>query len=61
MNTNMTNQELIRDFDYILYALGETLCYAKADPDCDADEIPELVFTAQEILLNLRSFFNDKD
>jgi len=41
--------------------LGEALCYAEADPDCDADEIPELVFTAQEKLLNLRSFFNDKD
>jgi hypothetical protein len=61
MNTNMTNQQLRSELDYALYALGEALCYAEADPDCDADEIPELVFTAQEKLLNLRSFFNDKD
>jgi hypothetical protein len=57
----MTNQQLRSELDFILYALGETLCYAEADPDCDVDEIPELVFDAQKRLLNLRSFFNDKD
>ena len=57
----MTNQEMIRDLDFILYALRETLCYAEADPDCDADEIPELVHDAQERLLNLRFFLNDNN
>lgn len=58
MNKNMTNQEIRVELDYILYALGETICYAEADPDCDQDEIPELVYEAQKKVLHLRSLFS---
>lgn len=55
----MSNEEIRRDLDYILYALGETLCYAEADLDCEQDEIPELVSQAKKRLLNLRSLYDN--
>jgi hypothetical protein len=58
MNKTMTNQEIRIELDYVWYALSETFCYAEADPDCEQDEIPELVIEAQEKLLHLRSLFS---
>lgn len=58
MNKNMTNQEIRKELDYALYALSETFCYAEADPDCEQDEIPELVYETQKKLLHLRSLFS---
>lgn len=58
MNKTMTNQEIKSELGYILYTLGETLCYAKADPDCEQDEIPELVYEAQQKVLYLQSLFS---
>ena len=42
------------DVDFILYTLGETLCYAEADENCEMDGIPDIVSMAQTILLDFR-------
>jgi hypothetical protein len=49
------------DLFFIYYALGETLCYARADENCEADGIPELVSAAQQMILEYDEKLKERD